>query len=46
MLIDFFNDYQRDPRLNEILSPYYDRNSILRIINLYEVEQKYSEKGL
>ncbi len=46
MLVNFFNEYQRDPRLNEIIYPYYDRNSIIRIISLYEPEQKYREKEL
>ncbi|CAF0707706.1 unnamed protein product [Brachionus calyciflorus] len=43
-LIEFANDFQRDPRLNEIIFPYYDRNSILRLINLYESNTEHREK--
>ena len=35
---------QRDPRLNEIIFPYYDRNSILRIINTYETNKSFIQK--
>lgn len=43
-LIDFCNEYQRDPRLNEIIFPYYDRNSILRLISTYETSKTFIEK--
>jgi phosphatidylinositol phospholipase C beta len=43
-LIDFANEFQRDPRLNEIIFPYYDRNSILRLISLYEPNGSFREK--
>lgn len=43
-LIDFCNEYQRDPRLNEIIFPYYDRDSILRLINMYETNKSFIEK--
>lgn len=43
-LIEFFNEYQRDPRLNEIIFPYYDRNSVLRLINTYETNKNFKEK--
>ncbi|XP_038076191.1 1-phosphatidylinositol 4,5-bisphosphate phosphodiesterase beta-4-like isoform X16 [Patiria miniata] len=35
-LIEFHNEKQRDPRLNEILFPFYDRERILKIIHTYE----------
>jgi phosphatidylinositol phospholipase C, beta len=44
-LIDFCNEYQRDPRLNEIIFPYYDRASILRLINTHEPVQSTKDKG-
>lgn len=43
-LIEFCNEYQRDPRLNEIIFPYYDRNSILRLINTYETNTAYIQR--
>lgn len=45
-LIAFFNEYQRDPRLNEIIFPYYDRNSILRLINSYEPSSELRAREL
>ncbi|KAF2362460.1 Phosphoinositide-specific phospholipase C EF-hand-like domain [Trinorchestia longiramus] len=35
-LVTFLNDYQRDPRLNEILYPYADNNRAKEVIQLYE----------
>lgn len=43
-LIEFHNEFQRDPRLNEIIFPYYDRNSIVRLINTYETDESFKEK--
>ncbi|XP_025105032.1 1-phosphatidylinositol 4,5-bisphosphate phosphodiesterase beta-4-like isoform X2 [Pomacea canaliculata] len=43
-LIDFFNERQRDPRLNEILFPFYNRSRILQIIQVYEQNSEYVEK--
>ncbi|XP_052105279.1 1-phosphatidylinositol 4,5-bisphosphate phosphodiesterase beta-4-like isoform X2 [Mytilus californianus] len=40
-LVPFFNDRQRDPRLNEILFPYYNRKRVLQIINTYEKDLDY-----
>ena len=34
--IDFMNDKQRDPRLNEILFPPYSEKRCMEIINKYE----------
>lgn len=38
--INFLNEKQRDPRLNEILYPLYDEKRALEIINTYEQEEK------
>ncbi|CAI9730662.1 1-phosphatidylinositol 4,5-bisphosphate phosphodiesterase beta-4-like isoform X1 [Octopus vulgaris] len=43
-LIDFFNERQRDPRLNEILFPFYDRNRILQIVTQYEESDEMKKK--
>ncbi|XP_052698208.1 1-phosphatidylinositol 4,5-bisphosphate phosphodiesterase beta-4-like isoform X2 [Crassostrea angulata] len=40
-LIDFFNERQRDPRLNEILFPHYNKKRILQIIQNYEKDPEY-----
>ncbi|KAJ8308545.1 hypothetical protein KUTeg_013419 [Tegillarca granosa] len=40
-LIEFFNEQQRDPRLNEILFPYYDRKRLLQIIQAYENDTNF-----
>ena len=34
--VAFLNDSQRDPRLNEILYPYFTEKSAGRLISLYE----------
>ncbi|XP_074642099.1 1-phosphatidylinositol 4,5-bisphosphate phosphodiesterase beta-4-like isoform X2 [Tubulanus polymorphus] len=44
-LIDFFNERQRDPRLNEILFPFYEEKRVLQIINTYETDPDYAQKG-
>ncbi|XP_076442610.1 1-phosphatidylinositol 4,5-bisphosphate phosphodiesterase beta-4-like isoform X2 [Babylonia areolata] len=43
-LIEFFNDRQRDPRLNEILFPFYDHARIMAIIRTYEKNPDYIQK--
>jgi len=45
-LINFLNDKQRDPRLNEILYPHYDTKRVMEIINTYERNADYVAKGL
>jgi hypothetical protein len=35
-LIEFLNEKQRDPRLNEILYPHYDTKRVMEIITTYE----------
>ncbi|XP_064623819.1 1-phosphatidylinositol 4,5-bisphosphate phosphodiesterase beta-4-like isoform X4 [Lineus longissimus] len=44
-LIDFFNERQRDPRLNEILFPFCDEKRALQIIDTYEMIEEYKSKG-
>lgn len=38
-LIEFLNEKQRDPRLNEILYPHYNANRVKEIITAYEPDQ-------
>lgn len=38
--MNFLNEKQRDPRLNEILYPLYDEKRALEIINDYEQEEE------
>lgn len=37
--INFLNEKQRDPRLNEILYPLYDEKRAIEIINSYEQDE-------
>ncbi|XP_017892907.1 1-phosphatidylinositol 4,5-bisphosphate phosphodiesterase-like [Ceratina calcarata] len=39
-LVQFMNEKQRDPRLNEILFPLYDEKRCTEIINDYELDDK------
>ncbi|CAB3977438.1 1-phosphatidylinositol 4,5-bisphosphate phosphodiesterase classes I and II-like [Paramuricea clavata] len=43
--VEFLNKYQRDPRLNEILFPYYDTERAMSFINTYEPNKQFAEKG-
>ena len=45
-LIEFLNEHQRDPRLNEILYPHYNENRVMQIIRAYEKNPVLVEKGL
>ena len=45
-LIEFLNEKQRDPRLNEILYPHYNENRVMEIIRTYERNPVLVEKGL
>jgi phosphatidylinositol phospholipase C beta len=38
--VNFLNEKQRDPRLNEILYPLYDEKRALEIINTYEQSEE------
>ncbi|TRY75722.1 hypothetical protein TCAL_08675, partial [Tigriopus californicus] len=44
-LIEFMNDRQRDPRLNEILFPSYTEKRCMEIINLYEKDEENQKKS-
>ena len=43
-LITFLNEKQRDPTLNEILCPLYDKRRALEIINDYEQNEEARDK--
>ncbi|XP_077989116.1 1-phosphatidylinositol 4,5-bisphosphate phosphodiesterase beta-4-like isoform X2 [Glandiceps talaboti] len=43
-MINFLNDRQRDPRLNEILFPFFNRERVLQIINTYEKDEEFLQK--
>ncbi|KAH0511246.1 1-phosphatidylinositol 4,5-bisphosphate phosphodiesterase beta-4 [Microtus ochrogaster] len=45
-LVSFLNEHQRDPRLNEILFPFYDAKRAMRIIEMYEPDEDLKRKGL
>ncbi|KAG8201636.1 hypothetical protein JTE90_012705 [Oedothorax gibbosus] len=45
-LINFLNKKQRDPRLNEILYPFYDEMRAREIIATYERDKELSSQGL
>uniref|UniRef100_A0A8C1UC53 1-phosphatidylinositol 4,5-bisphosphate phosphodiesterase n=1 Tax=Cyprinus carpio TaxID=7962 RepID=A0A8C1UC53_CYPCA len=40
-LVSFLNENQRDPRLNEILFPFYDAKRVMQIIEKYERDTSY-----
>ena len=44
-LVDFLNSHQRDPRLNEILFPYYNAQRANGIIQRYESNKDFANKG-
>ncbi len=43
--MEFLNSHQRDPRLNEILYPYYDKKRAQAIIDQFEPNQNMINKG-
>jgi len=45
-MIEFLNEKQRDPRLNEILYPHYNENRVMEIIRTYEKDTVLIDKGL
>ncbi|XP_035277577.1 1-phosphatidylinositol 4,5-bisphosphate phosphodiesterase beta-4 isoform X3 [Anguilla anguilla] len=45
-LVSFLNDNQRDPRLNEILFPFYDPKRAMRIVETYELDPELRSKGV
>uniref|UniRef100_A0A674P204 1-phosphatidylinositol 4,5-bisphosphate phosphodiesterase n=1 Tax=Takifugu rubripes TaxID=31033 RepID=A0A674P204_TAKRU len=44
-LVSFLNENQRDPRLNEILFPFYDNKRAMQIIEKYERDAELKKKG-
>ncbi|XP_034018072.1 1-phosphatidylinositol 4,5-bisphosphate phosphodiesterase beta-4-like isoform X2 [Thalassophryne amazonica] len=44
-LVSFLNENQRDPRLNEILFPFYDPKRATQIIQKYERDEELKKKG-
>ncbi|KAM4632979.1 1-phosphatidylinositol 4,5-bisphosphate phosphodiesterase beta-4 [Polymixia lowei] len=44
-LVSFLNENQRDPRLNEILFPFYDPKRATQIIEKYERDSDLKKKG-
>ncbi|XP_061757014.1 1-phosphatidylinositol 4,5-bisphosphate phosphodiesterase beta-4-like isoform X1 [Nerophis ophidion] len=44
-LVSFLNENQRDPRLNEILFPFYDHKRAMQIIDKYERDEELKKKG-
>ncbi|KAH0621877.1 hypothetical protein JD844_023585 [Phrynosoma platyrhinos] len=45
-LVSFLNEHQRDPRLNEILFPFFDPKRAMQIIETYEPDEDLKNKGL
>ncbi|XP_069464397.1 1-phosphatidylinositol 4,5-bisphosphate phosphodiesterase beta-4 isoform X2 [Ambystoma mexicanum] len=45
-LVSFLNEHQRDPRLNEILFPFFDTKRAIQIFETYEPDSELREKGL
>ncbi|NWV00660.1 PLCB4 phosphodiesterase, partial [Upupa epops] len=45
-LVSFLNEHQRDPRLNEILFPFYDTKRAMQIIETYEPDEDLKSKGV
>lgn len=43
--INFLNEKQRDPRLNEILYPLYDEKRSVEIIDTYEQDEESRNKS-
>jgi phosphatidylinositol phospholipase C beta len=44
-LVEFLNEKQRDPRLNEILYPHYNATRVKEIIAAYEPDQEKVERS-
>lgn len=44
--VQFMNEKQRDPRMNEILYPLYDEKRCTEIINDYELDEEKKKNGL
>ncbi|XP_075452136.1 1-phosphatidylinositol 4,5-bisphosphate phosphodiesterase beta-4 isoform X1 [Ascaphus truei] len=44
-LVSFLNEHQRDPRLNEILFPFFDAKRAMQIIETYEPDEELNKRG-
>ncbi|XP_013782040.2 1-phosphatidylinositol 4,5-bisphosphate phosphodiesterase-like [Limulus polyphemus] len=44
-LMNFLNEKQRDPRLNEILYPFYSEKRVKEIISTYEPDSEKAQEG-
>ncbi|XP_066451758.1 1-phosphatidylinositol 4,5-bisphosphate phosphodiesterase beta-4 isoform X2 [Eleutherodactylus coqui] len=44
-LVSFLNESQRDPRLNEILFPFFDPKRAMQIIEMYEPDEELKRRG-
>nr|XP_054759152.1 1-phosphatidylinositol 4,5-bisphosphate phosphodiesterase beta-1-like isoform X2 [Lytechinus pictus] len=44
-LVKFLNNEQRDPRLNEILYPFYDAKTAISILERFEKNKQFAKKG-
>ncbi|XP_075719180.1 1-phosphatidylinositol 4,5-bisphosphate phosphodiesterase beta-4 isoform X2 [Rhinoderma darwinii] len=44
-LVSFLNESQRDPRLNEILFPFFDTKRAMQIIETYEPDDELKRRG-
>ncbi|XP_075060093.1 1-phosphatidylinositol 4,5-bisphosphate phosphodiesterase beta-4 isoform X6 [Mixophyes fleayi] len=44
-LVSFLNEHQRDPRLNEILFPFFEAKRAMQIIEMYEPDEEMKKKG-
>ncbi|XP_073528350.1 1-phosphatidylinositol 4,5-bisphosphate phosphodiesterase beta-4 isoform X4 [Phyllobates terribilis] len=45
-LVSFLNESQRDPRLNEILFPFFDAKRAMQIVEMYEPDEELKRRGL
>ena len=43
--VDFLNNYQRDPRLNEILFPHHNKDTTKKMIQAYETDKAKQKIG-
>ncbi|XP_032830155.1 1-phosphatidylinositol 4,5-bisphosphate phosphodiesterase beta-4-like isoform X1 [Petromyzon marinus] len=44
-IVAFLNEHQRDPRLNEILYPFYDARQAQQLIDVHEPEAQLRDQG-
>ncbi|XP_053568133.1 LOW QUALITY PROTEIN: 1-phosphatidylinositol 4,5-bisphosphate phosphodiesterase beta-4 [Bombina bombina] len=44
-LVSFLNEHQRDPRLNEILFPFFEAKRSMQIIEMYEPDKELKKEG-